>query len=71
MKYPRLKDLREDLDKTQAEFAESIGLYTTTYQRYERGERIIPFDVAVTIAQTYNVSLDYLAGLIQAPKKLH
>lgn len=71
MKYPRIRDLREDIDKTQAEFAESIGLYTTTYQRYERGERTIPFDVAVTIAEKYNVSLDYLAGLIPNPKKLH
>ncbi|MBR6727725.1 MAG: helix-turn-helix transcriptional regulator [Clostridia bacterium] len=71
MKYTRIKDLREDLDKTQAEFAKSIGLYTTTYQRYERGERMIPFDIVVTIAKTYNISLDYLAGLIPTPKKLY
>lgn len=70
MIYKRIKDLREDRDKTQAEVAADIGLYTTTYQRYERGEREIPFDIAICLAKYYNVSLDYLAGLIQSPHTL-
>ena len=70
MKYPRIKDLREDADKTQAQVAEALGLYTTTYQRYERGENNLPFDIAIAIAKYYNVSLDYLAGLIPMPEKL-
>ncbi len=70
MQYIRIKDLREDHDKTQAEVAEALGLYTTTYQRYERGEREIPFDIAIQIAKYYNVSLDYLAGLISVPHKI-
>ena len=71
MKYKRLRDLRKDYDLTQAQIAESIGLYTTTYQRYERGEREIPLDIAVALAKHYNVSLDYLAGLISEPRKLY
>ena len=55
MTYGRIKDLREDNDKTQAEVAADIGLYTTTYQRYERGEREIPLDIAVCLAKYYNV----------------
>ena len=70
MIYGRIKDLREDNDKTQAEVAADIGLYTTTYQRYERGEREIPLDIAVCLAKYYNVSLDYLAGLIPNPRPL-
>lgn len=70
MKYPRIRDLREDSDKTQAQVAEDLGLYTTTYQRYERGENNLPFDIAIEIAKYYNVSLDYLAGLIPMPEKL-
>ena len=70
MTYGRIKDLREDSDKTQAEVAADIGLYTTTYQRYERGEREIPLDIAVCLAKYYNVSLDYLAGLIPNPRPL-
>ena len=70
MIYGRIKDLREDGDKTQAEIAASIGLYTTTYQRYERGEREIPLDIAIRLAEYYNVSLDYIAGLTVSPRAL-
>lgn len=68
--YSRIRDLREDSDKTQAEVAADIGLYTTTYQRYERGEREIPLDIAVCLAKYYNVSLDYIAGLTEEPRPL-
>lgn len=67
MIYKRIKDLRIDRDIKQAEIAEQIGLYTTTYQRYERGERETPLEVAVELAKFYNVSLDYLAGLTDVP----
>lgn len=70
MIYKRIRDLREDCDKTQAEVAADIGLYTTTYQRYERGEREIPLDIAISLAKYYNISLDYIAGLISTPRKL-
>ena len=68
--YQRIRDLREDADKTQAEVAADIGLYTTTYQRYERGEREIPLDIAVCLAKYYNISLDYISGLIDSPRPL-
>ena len=63
MKYYRIKDLREDNDKSQREIAEALGLYTTTYARYERGEQELPLFIAVALAKFYGVSLDYLAGL--------
>lgn len=68
--YERIKDLRKDADLNQKEFAEKIGLWTTTYARYERGEKEIPLYIAVEIAKYYNVSLDYIAGLIQTPERL-
>lgn len=71
MNYTRIKDLREDRDLTQKAVAEKIGLYTTTYQRYERGEREIPFDLAIALAKFYNVSLDFLAGLIAEVRRLY
>ena len=68
--YQRIRDLREDADKTQAEVAADIALYTTTYQRYERGEREIPLDIAVCLAKYYNISLDYISGIIDSPRPL-
>ncbi len=68
MRYSRLKDLREDADKKQAEVAKDLGLYTTTYARYERGEQELPFYIAIAIARYYNVSLDYIAELTNTPR---
>lgn len=60
--YPRIRDLREDSDKTQREIAEFLNMQLTVYQRYERGEREIPLWAAIRLADYYNVSLDYLVG---------
>lgn len=59
--FRRIRDLREDHDKTQKEMAQILNMQTTVYQRYERGERDIPFWLAIEIAEYYKVSLDYLA----------
>ncbi len=59
--YRRIRDLREDNDKTQKEIAKILNMQTTVYQRYERGERELPFWVAIKLANYYNVTLDYLA----------
>ena len=68
MMYTRIRDLREDSDLTQARTAELIGLHTTTYKRYESGQREVPFDIAIALAKLYHVSLDFLAGLTNDPQ---
>ncbi len=68
--YQRLKDLREDADKSQKEIAKIIGTSQSYYAQYENGKRTIPFERMVVLAKYYNVSLDYLAGLIDMPRKL-
>ena len=60
--YHRIRDLREDTDKTQEKLAKELKMHTTTYARYETGENRVPFDFAITLANYYNVSLDYIAG---------
>ena len=71
MQYYRIKDLREARDISQRQIAEALGLYTTTYARYERGEQEVPFCIAIALAKFYIVSLDYLAGFTTEPRKLN
>ncbi|MBR6603358.1 MAG: helix-turn-helix transcriptional regulator, partial [Clostridia bacterium] len=40
--YKRIRDLREDNDKSQKEIAEMLHMQTTVYRRYESGERELP-----------------------------
>lgn len=63
MSYRRIRDLREDADLSQRQIAEILHMHKTTYTRYETGEREIPFNIAILIANYYKVSLDYIAGL--------
>ena len=68
--YQRLKDLREDNDLTQKQVAEILKTAREQYNKYELGKQEIPFQHVITLAKFYNVSLDYLAGIIDTPKKL-
>lgn len=68
--YQRLKDLREDNDLSQTQVADVLNMKYQQYARYESGEREIPLHHLITLAKFYNVSLDYLAGLIQVPERL-
>ncbi len=58
----RIRDLREDADLTQKEIAELLLCDQSLYSKYERGERALPLELAVQLADFYKVSLDYLAG---------
>ena len=61
--YQRLRDMREDNDLPQRKVAEILGITTQQYQLYESGKREMPMHLFVILAEFYNVSLDYLAGL--------
>ena len=68
--YQRLRDTREDADKKQEDIAMLLGITRQQYQLYESGKREMPMHHFVTLAKYYNVSLAYLAGLVDTPKKL-
>lgn len=70
MYYKRLRDLREDNDKSQSEIASFLGMKQQQYARYESGIQEIPLHHFITLAKYYNVSLDYLAGLTDTPTRL-
>lgn len=59
-----IRDIREDNDITQKQIAEYLMCDQSLYSKYERGEREIPLNLIVKLAVYYNVSVDYLVGLI-------
>lgn len=68
--YQRLKDIREDHDLKQENIAHFLGINQTQYSRYELGKQMMGIDKYIKLAQYYNVSLDYLVGLINEPRPL-
>ncbi len=61
--YQRIRDLREDSDKTQAQIAQVLGVHTTQYRRWETGETEIPVHKIIELCKYYKVSADYILGL--------
>ncbi|MGN0777410.1 MAG: helix-turn-helix domain-containing protein [Candidatus Ventricola sp.] len=59
----RLRDLREDRDLTQKALAEHLHISQNTYSQYETGQRQIPIDVLIRLADYFGTSIDYLLGL--------
>jgi transcriptional regulator with XRE-family HTH domain len=59
----RIRNLREDSDKTQQEIATYLGTSQTMYARYERGANEMPLRHLIRLAEYYHVSMDYLCGL--------
>lgn len=60
--YARLKDLREHSGLKQEEIAMVLKTTQTQYSRWERGAQEIPLHHAITLADYYKVSLDYITG---------
>lgn len=69
--YSRLKDLREDRELNQTDVGKLLGTSQKQYSRWETGETEIPFHHVITLAKFYNVSIDYIAGMTNAPDELH
>ena len=67
----RMRDLREDNDKTQQEIAEILNTSQTMYARYERGANELPIHHLLKLANYYNVSTDYLLGITDKPQNHH
>ncbi len=59
----RIRDLREDHDKTQKEIADILGTSQTMYARYERGANELPIHHLLVLCDYYSVSADYILGL--------
>lgn len=69
--YERLKILRKSNNLKQEDIADILKIKQTQYSRYELGKNKMEIERYIALAEFYNVSLDYLAGLIDEPRKLH
>ena len=66
----RIKDLREDRELTQADVAKVIKTTQQQYSKIETGLSDISGEKLKLLAEFYNVSVDYILGLVDAPKPL-
>lgn len=64
----RLKDLREDLDMTQADVAKRLYIKQNTYSQYENGQRGLPVEVLIKLARLFETSTDYILSLTDERK---
>ena len=65
----RLRELRTDKNIMQKTVAELLSMVPRNYQRYETGEVDPPTSKAITLADYFNVSLDYLVGRSDNPER--
>ena len=67
--YQRIRDLREDHDLKQREVAEHLNCSQRVYSNYELGQRDIPTEILIRLSNFYQVSVDYILGLTNNPKR--
>ncbi len=67
--YKRIRDLREDRDLKQRELAEILNCSQRVYSNYERGDIDIPTEILIKLSNYYNVSIDYILGQTDSPKR--
>lgn len=68
--YKRIRNIREDNDIKQYEFANSIAVLPKTYNLYESGRRTLPMDILDKILVELNLSLDYVFELKPYPENI-
>ena len=69
MIYHRIRDLREDRDLKQKDMAKILNCSQQVYSNYELGQRDIPTEILIHLSAYYQVSIDYLLGQTDNPKR--
>ena len=68
--YQRIRDIREDREQKQVEIAELLKTTQHQISKYENGIQMMGIDKYIILAKHYDVSLDYLCGLIDHPEPI-
>ncbi len=64
----RIRALREDNDKSQAEIAKILNVGQRTYSDYETRKIRIPLESVIILAKYYNVDMNYICGITKEKK---
>ena len=67
--YERIRALREDRDLSQKQLSQALHCSQQVYSNYELGQRDVPTDILIRLSQLYHVSVDYILGLTDNPKR--
>lgn len=59
-----LRSIREDRDLKQKDIAKVLGINQQYYSKYETGEYEMPCRHIITLCKFYNITADYLLGLV-------
>ncbi len=65
----RIRQLREDHDKTQQQIAELLNIGQKTYSDYELGKTRIPLESVIKLAKLYDVDMNYICGVSDVARK--
>lgn len=65
-----LKRFRGEFNLTQKQVANAAGVVPEAYQKYEYGKNVPLATVLIRLADTYDVSIDYLVGRSNNPARL-
>ena len=63
----RLKELRKSAGLTQISLQMKTGIEQALLSKFENGERTPPTETLMTLADFYNVSMDYIMGRTNNP----
>ena len=66
----RIRNVREDRDMTQAEVGKILQKSQQGYNHIEAGRAELKIEDLIRLCKHYNLSADYLIGLIDTPEKL-
>lgn len=64
----RLRSVREDRDLTQAQIGKMLNKSQQGYNHIEIGRAELKIDDLVKLCRFYDLSADYLIGLVEKPK---
>lgn len=64
----RIRDLREDSNKSQFEVAKFLGLQQNSYSQIETGKNTLQIDHLIKLSNLYDTSTDYILGLTNEKK---